>query len=70
MHYILRHNKILDINILPSFMSSFVKAKLKGARDALGKKEYEAAREAATQILEYEPENYNACVTVKYKFSS
>jgi superkiller protein 3 len=46
-------------------MSSFVKAKLKGARDALGKKEYEVAREAAIQILEYEPENYNACVKLK-----
>jgi superkiller protein 3 len=41
-------------------MSSFAKTKLKSARDALGKKEYEVAREAATQVLEYEPENYNA----------
>lgn len=41
---------------------SFVKTRLKGARDALSKKQYEAAREAATQVLEYEPENYNACV--------
>jgi superkiller protein 3 len=48
-------------------MSSLVKTKLKGARDALGKKEYEAARGAATQVLDYEPENYNACVKLKYK---
>lgn len=47
-------------------MSSFVKNKLKGARDALGKKEYEAARGAASQVLEYEPENYNACVKLKF----
>jgi superkiller protein 3 len=47
-------------------MSSFVKNKLKGARDALGKKDYEAARGAASQVLEYEPENYNACVKLKY----
>jgi len=39
---------------------SFVKTKLKAARDALGKKEYEAARSAATQVLDYEPEHYNA----------
>jgi superkiller protein 3 len=48
-------------------MSSFVKTKLKGAREALGKKEYDAAREAATQVLEYEPKNYNACVKLESK---
>ncbi len=42
--------------------SSFVKGKLKGARDALGKKEYVKARDAATDALSYEPDNYNACV--------
>lgn len=43
-------------------MSSIVKIKLKGARDALSKKDYAGARDAASQILDYEPENYNACV--------
>ncbi|KAH7915212.1 superkiller protein 3 [Hygrophoropsis aurantiaca] len=43
-------------------MSSFSKAKLKAARDALGKKQYEVARDAATQVLDYEPDNYNAHV--------
>ncbi|KAI6044690.1 superkiller protein 3 [Pisolithus marmoratus] len=42
--------------------SSFVKSKLKVARDALGKKQYEAARDAASQVLDYEPDNYNAHV--------
>lgn len=42
--------------------SSFAKTKLKAARDALGKKQYEAARDAALQVLDYEPDNYNACV--------
>ena len=42
--------------------SSFVKSKLKAARDALGKKQYEAARDAACQVLDYEPDNYNAYV--------
>ncbi|EGN99549.1 hypothetical protein SERLA73DRAFT_159810 [Serpula lacrymans var. lacrymans S7.3] len=43
-------------------MSSFAKAKLKAAREALGKKQYEIAREAASQVLDYEPDNYNAHV--------
>jgi hypothetical protein len=42
-------------------MSSFAKSKLKAARDAIGKKKYEQAREAATQVLDYEPDNYTAC---------
>jgi hypothetical protein len=43
-------------------MSSFAKSKLKAARDAIGKKKYEQAREAAEQVLDYEPDNYTACV--------
>jgi superkiller protein 3 len=43
-------------------MASFIKGKLKAARDSLGKKDYKAAEEAATQVLEYEPANYNAFV--------
>lgn len=41
-------------------MSAFVKGKLKAARDAIGKKNWDTARDAALQILDYEPENYNA----------
>ncbi|KAG1771164.1 superkiller protein 3 [Suillus placidus] len=43
-------------------MSSFAKSKLKAARDAIGKKKYEQAREAAAQVLDYEPDNYTAHV--------
>ncbi|TFK75308.1 TPR-like protein [Pluteus cervinus] len=41
---------------------SSVKASLKRARDAIGKKDYPTARDASNQVLEYEPENYNAHV--------
>ncbi|KAL0956081.1 hypothetical protein HGRIS_002250 [Hohenbuehelia grisea] len=41
---------------------SFVKAKLKAARDAIGKKDFVSARDAASSALEYEPDNYNANV--------
>lgn len=41
---------------------SFVKSKLKAAREALGKKDYEAAQNAALQVLDYETDNYNAFV--------
>jgi len=43
-------------------MSAFVKSKLKAARDAIGKKDYEKAREASLGVLEFEPDNYNANV--------
>lgn len=43
-------------------MSAFVKNKLKAARDAIGKKDYITARDAALNVLEYESENYNAYV--------
>ncbi|KAF9222633.1 superkiller protein 3 [Gyrodon lividus] len=49
-------------------MSSFAKTKLKAARDALGKKQYEAARDAASQVLDYEPDNYNAHVFLGLAF--
>uniref|UniRef100_D8QCZ7 Superkiller protein 3 n=1 Tax=Schizophyllum commune (strain H4-8 / FGSC 9210) TaxID=578458 RepID=D8QCZ7_SCHCM len=42
--------------------SAFAKQKLKAARDALGKKKYDDAKNAASQVLEYEPDNYNAHV--------
>ncbi|KZV61771.1 TPR-like protein [Peniophora sp. CONT] len=42
--------------------AAFVKGKLKLARDALSKKDYETARDAAASVLEYEGANYNAKV--------
>ncbi|KAJ3567050.1 hypothetical protein NP233_g6613 [Leucocoprinus birnbaumii] len=41
---------------------SFAKAKLKLARESIGKKEFAVARDAASQVLDYEPDNYNAHV--------
>ncbi|KAJ7251764.1 TPR-like protein [Mycena haematopus] len=43
---------------------SLVKAKLKAARDALGKKQYAAAKDAAEQALAFDPGNYNANVFI------
>ena len=43
-------------------MSTFVKPKLKAAREAIKNKDYEKARDQAQGALEYEPENYNAYV--------
>ncbi|PIL34098.1 hypothetical protein GSI_03809 [Ganoderma sinense ZZ0214-1] len=43
-------------------MSGIAKTKLKGARDAIAKKDYEKARDAAQQALEYDPDNYLANV--------
>jgi superkiller protein 3 len=44
-------------------MASFVKTKLKNARDAITQKDYAKAKDLASQVLEYEPDNYNAYVT-------
>ena len=44
-------------------MSSTLKGKLKAARDALNKKDYQFAHDTSLQILEYEPENYFAYVS-------
>lgn len=41
-------------------MSAFSKSKLKAAKDAIGKQNYEKAQEAALGVLEYEPDNYHA----------
>ncbi|KAI0082004.1 TPR-like protein [Panus rudis PR-1116 ss-1] len=43
-------------------MSAFVKNKLKEARDAITKKDYAKAQAAASTVLEYDPDNYNANV--------
>ncbi|KAL0069809.1 Superkiller protein 3 [Marasmius tenuissimus] len=41
---------------------SIVKTKLKSALDSIGKKDYNNAKKAALQVLDYEPDNYNANV--------
>jgi superkiller protein 3 len=41
-------------------MAARIKNKLKKAREALGKKDFAAARDAALQVLDEDPENYNA----------
>jgi superkiller protein 3 len=43
--------------------STLLKGKLKAARDALNKKDYQFAYDTSLQILEYEPENYFAYVS-------
>jgi hypothetical protein len=52
----------------PATMSALVKAKLKAARDAIGKKDYAAAQVAALQALDFESDNYNACVVCALPF--
>ena len=49
-------------------MASYVKNKLKAAKEAIGKKDYQASRDAALGVLEYEPENYTAyaCIFISY----
>jgi superkiller protein 3 len=42
--------------------SAVLKAKLKAARVALDKKDFQSAHDASLQILEYEPDNYLAYV--------
>jgi len=39
---------------------SFVRSKLKYARESLAKKDYAGARDAVMQVLACEPDNYNA----------
>lgn len=46
----------------PDMSTALVKSKLKAAREALTKKNFQVARDAAAQVLEYEPESYNAYV--------
>lgn len=40
--------------------SPFVKSKLKAARESLGKKDFGMAKSLVDQVLEQEPDNYNA----------
>ena len=41
-------------------MAAIIKTKLKAAKDAVGKKDYEKARKYASDALEFDQENYNA----------
>ena len=41
-------------------MSAIVKTKLKAARDAILKKDWEKAKTASSDVLDYEPDHYNA----------
>ncbi|PCH43840.1 hypothetical protein WOLCODRAFT_138620 [Wolfiporia cocos MD-104 SS10] len=43
-------------------MSAFVRSKLKAARDAINKKDYEKARQSSLEVLEYEPDSFHANV--------
>lgn len=45
---------------------SFAKGKLKLARDSIGKKDFVAAKAAASQVLDFEPDNYNAYAGLPY----
>ena len=42
---------------------SFIKSHLKAARDHIGKKDYLTAKKEAIQVLDFEPDNYNALVS-------
>ncbi|GAA97836.1 uncharacterized protein L969DRAFT_96178 [Mixia osmundae IAM 14324] len=44
--------------------TAYVKQKLKSARDLIGKKDYEAALQAASDVVDFEPQNYNARVFI------
>ena len=39
---------------------SFIKSHLKAARDHIDKKDYLTAKKEAIQVLDFEPDNYNA----------
>ena len=43
---------------------SFIKSHLKAARDHIGKKDYLTAKKEAIQVLDFEPDNYNALAAI------
>jgi hypothetical protein len=43
-------------------MAAAIKTKLKAARDAIGRRDYLAARQSASSVLDMDAQNYNACV--------
>ena len=50
-------------------MNQIVKTKVKNARDALSNKNWEKAKTAASDALEFDPENYNALVPLAWYIS-
>jgi superkiller protein 3 len=47
---------------------SFIKSHLKAARDHIGKKDYVTAKKEAIQVLDFEPDNYNALAAIRFIF--
>jgi superkiller protein 3 len=45
--------------------SALLKGKVKAARDALNKKDFQLAHDTSLEILGYEPENYHAYVSLR-----
>ena len=45
---------------------SFIKNHLKAARVHIDKKDYLTAKKEAIQVLDFEPENYNALATIRF----
>jgi hypothetical protein len=59
-----------EILLLADFdVMSFIKGHLKAARDHIGKKDYLTAKNEAIQVLEFEPDNYNALAAIRFVFS-
>jgi hypothetical protein len=50
-------------SVLVLGMSALIKGKLKAAKDALNKGDYQLAHDTSLQVLEYEPDNYHAYVS-------
>jgi superkiller protein 3 len=48
---------------------SFIKSHLKAARVHIDKKDYLTAKKETIQVLDFEPENYNALATIRFLFS-
>jgi hypothetical protein len=57
------HSQPEKLIIHLSMSSTLVKDKLKAAKNALNKKEFQSAHDTSLQILEYEPKNYHAYVS-------
>lgn len=51
---------LLLLSTIILMSSSFAKAKLKLAREAIGKKDFATVKSLADDVLEHEPTNYHA----------
>ena len=57
------------ILLLANFdVMSFIKSHLKAAREHIGKKDYLTAKKEAIQVLDFEPDNYNALAACDFYF--